>query len=60
MTRSRSQLEQTARMMIRQAYAMGWNTDDLVIDYAVAAMGAEYRPLIGRVFARDFKIYPPN
>lgn len=28
MTRSRLQLEQTARNLLRQAMALGWHTDD--------------------------------
>ena len=56
MTRSLAQQERTARNLLRQAYALGWRSDDLVIDYAVGAMGEEARPLIGRVFAREFKI----
>lgn len=60
MTRSLSQLESTARNLLRQAYAIGWNTDDLAIDYAASMMGSDYRALIGRVHAREFKIYPPN
>jgi hypothetical protein len=60
LTRSRDQLEQTAHNLLRQAYAEGWNTDDLAIDYATAAMGEEYRPLIGRVHAREFKTFNPN
>ena len=60
LTRSLAQKEQTARNFLRQAYAAGWNTDDLVIDYAAAAMGEEYRPLIGRVHAREFKTFTPN
>lgn len=59
MVRSRTQLEQTARAMIRQAYAQGWNADDLVIDFVTEAMGEEHRPLIGRVFTRDFKATQP-
>jgi hypothetical protein len=57
MPRSLAQREQTARALIRQAYAIGWTSDDLVIDYAAANMGEDERPLIGRVFARDFKLH---
>jgi hypothetical protein len=60
MTRSLAQLEQTALSLLRQAYAAGWQTDDLAIDFAVMAMGEEHRPLVGRVHAREFKINPPN
>lgn len=56
MARTLAQQEQTARNLIRQAYAVGWTSDDLAIDYAVEAMGEEARPLVGRVLARDFKI----
>ena len=57
MTRSLAQLERTALNLLRQAFALGWETDDLMIDFAVDAMGEEYRPLIGRVHARAFKIH---
>lgn len=57
MTRSRAQLEQTALSLLRQAYAAGWATDNLQIDFAVAAMGEDMRPLIGRVFERHFKLH---
>lgn len=60
MTRSRLQLETTALRLLRQAYAVGWASDDLAIDYAVQAMGEEHRALIGRVHAREFKITAPN
>lgn len=60
LTRSRAQKEQTALNLLRQAYAAGWNTDDLCIDYATEHMGEEYRPLIGRVHAREFKTFNPN
>ncbi len=59
MTRSLTQLESTARNLLRQAFAQGWQTDDLMIDYTTENMGEEYRALIGRVHAREFKIYPP-
>lgn len=60
MTRSRDQLEQTALNLLRVAFAQGWRTDDLLIDYTAEAMGEEHRALIGRVHARHFKIYAPN
>jgi hypothetical protein len=60
LTRSLAQQEQTALNLLRQAYAAGWNTDDLCIDYATERMGEEYRPLIGRVHARYFKITTAN
>lgn len=56
---SRAQLERQARNLIRQAYAQGWRSDDLVVDFAVEAMGAEHRALIVRVHARYFKEYGP-
>lgn len=56
MARTLAQQEATARALIRQAYALGWTTDDLAIDYAATHMGEDARPLIGRVFARDFKV----
>lgn len=60
MTRSLAQQEQTALNLLRQAYAAGWKTDDLAIDYATAQMGEAMRPLVGRVHARHFKITDPN
>lgn len=60
LTRSRAQLEQTAHSLLRQAYAIGWNTDELAIDYAAEQMGEEYRTLIGRVHAREFNTYTAN
>lgn len=56
---SRAKLEQTARLMIRAAYAQGWRSDDLVVDYVTEAMGAEHKALIVRVHARDFKEFGP-
>lgn len=56
---SRAQLERQARNLIRQAYAQGWRSDDLIVDYATEAMGAEYKALIVRVHARDFKEFGP-
>ncbi len=56
---SRAQLERQARNLIRQAYAQGWRSDDLVVDYVTEAMGAEYKALIVRVHARDFREFPP-
>lgn len=58
--RSRVQLERTAANLLRQSFAMGWNIAELMIDYATDAMGEEHRPLIGRVYAREFVAYPPN
>lgn len=60
MRRSLAQSERTALNLLRQAYAAGWITDDLAIDYAAECMGEEYRPLIGRVHAREFKTFNPN
>ena len=59
MTRSLAQLEQTARNLIRQAYAQGWRSDELVEDYCAEQMGEEMRPLIVRVHARYFKEFGP-
>lgn len=56
---SRAQLERQARNLIRQAYAQGWRSDDLVEDFVAEAMGNEYRALIVRVHARDFKGFQP-
>lgn len=56
---SRAQLERQARNLIRQAYAQGWRSDDLVEDYVAGAMGEEFRQLIRRVHADDFKSFPP-
>lgn len=57
MIRSRTQLERTALNLLRQAFAQGWSTDDLMIDFATEAMGEEHRGLIGRVHAREFASY---
>ena len=56
---SRAQLERQARNLIRQAYAQGWRSDDLIEDYVAEAMGQEFRQLIRRVHADDFKSFPP-
>jgi hypothetical protein len=56
---SLAQLEQTARLMIRAAYAQGWRSDELVEDYVAEQMGHEHRALIVRVHASDFKSFPP-
>ena len=57
MTRARTQLERTALNLLRQAMARGWHSDDLMIDFATEAMGEEHRALIGRVHAREFKVF---
>lgn len=57
MTRSRVQLERTALNLLRQAMALGWHSDDLMIDYATEAMGEDHRALVRRVHAREFKVY---
>lgn len=56
---SRAQLEREIRNRIREAYAQGWRTDDLAIDYAVEAVGEEYRALVGRIHAREFREFGP-
>lgn len=58
MTRSLPQLEQTARAYLRTVYATGCD-DDAAIEYATRMMGAEHKALVGRVWARDFKIMGP-
>jgi hypothetical protein len=57
---SRAEKERTARNLIRQAFANGWATDALAIDYAVAAMGQDARPLVVRVYEKEFKIMGAN
>ena len=37
MTRARTQLERTALNLLRQAMALGWHSDDLMIDFATEA-----------------------
>lgn len=54
--RSPSQLAGTARQLLRNAYSQGC-TDDEAIDFAAAAMGQDYKPLIGSIQAREFKNY---
>jgi hypothetical protein len=56
---SRAQLERQARSLIRQAYAQGWRSDDLVEDYVAEAMGEEFRQLIRRIHADEFRSFPP-
>ncbi len=56
MTRSRTQLEQSARQLLRNAYATG-ATDEEAIESAVAAMGKEHGGIVARVQAREFKTY---
>lgn len=56
---SRAQLERQARNLIRQAYAQGWRSDDLIEDYVAEAMGQEFRQLIRRVHADEFKVFGP-
>jgi hypothetical protein len=56
---SRGQIERQVCNLIRQAYAQGWRSDDLIVDYVAEAMGQEYRALIVRVHARDFKDWQP-
>jgi predicted transglutaminase-like cysteine proteinase len=55
MIRSRTQLERTALNLLRQAMALGWSSDALMIDFAVQAMGEDHRALIDRVHAREFR-----
>lgn len=51
-----------ARKAIREAYATGWATDDLVQDYATERMGGgdEARALVVRVFQSEFQIMGAN
>lgn len=51
-----------ARKAIREAYALGWSTDALVLDYATERLGGgiETRALVERVFDRDFAVKVPN
>lgn len=42
--------------LIRDAYALGWTEDQLVIDYAVQAVGEEHRARVESVFAARFKV----
>ena len=58
MTRSRVQQEQSARQLLKNAFAQGLD-DDGMIDFATAALGEELRPLIGRVHAREFTATRP-
>ena len=53
---NRARLEASALTLLRNAAAQGLD-DDACIAFAVAAMGREHEPLIGRVWARGFKIY---
>ena len=57
---SRAEKERTALNMIRQAFANGWKTDALAIDYAVAAMGQDDHKLIERIYENEFKIMGAN
>lgn len=54
--RSRAQLEQSARTLLRNAYGQNC-TDEEAFEFAVAALGKEHGPLVARVQARDFKTY---
>ncbi len=56
MNRSRIQLEQSARQLLRNAYATG-ATDEEAIEFAVAAMGKENAGIVARIQAREFKAY---
>lgn len=57
---SRIQNELKAYKLIKQAFAVGWNSDALVIDYAVALMGSEHRDTVERVYDRDWKVKGAN
>lgn len=58
MTRSLAQREQSARQLLRNAFAQGL-TDDAAVDFVASALGQDERPLIGRVLAREFKTTDP-
>ena len=60
MTRSRTQQEATALNLMRQALSMGWQTEALMIDHAVQAMGEDARAMIQREYDKTFKVYPAN
>lgn len=60
MTRSRNQLETTARNLMSQALANGWSTEALMVDHAVQHMGEDMRPLVQRAYDKHFRAYPAN
>jgi hypothetical protein len=59
MVRTGSQLRLSALTLLRNAYAQGL-TDAAALDFAVAAMGAEYRALIEGVWAKHFRLMGPT
>lgn len=56
MAQSLAQLEREARNHLRIAFGMGCD-EEAAIDYASRMMGEGNRALVGRVQARDFKVY---
>lgn len=56
---NRAKLHEEIRKHIRQAYAGGWVSDDLVEDLAAYAVGEEHRALIRRIHHDEFKVFGP-
>lgn len=48
-----------ARKAIRQAIAEGLTDDDKIVARAIQIAGAEHAAMIGRTYAREFKITRP-
>lgn len=55
-TRSLAQKEASALTLLRNAFAQGWSSEAMMVDFATAALGEENRALVQRVWDRHFKI----
>lgn len=58
-TRSIAQKEASALTLLRNAFAQGWSSEAMMVDFATAALGEENRALVQRVWDRHFRTMEP-
>lgn len=51
-----SRIEKSAYRLLANAFAQGWTSEAMMVDFAAAALGEENRALVQRVWDRHFKI----
>ena len=58
-TRSLAQKEASALTLLRNAFAQGWTSEAMMVDFATAALGEEHRPLVQKVWDKHFRTMEP-
>lgn len=58
-TRSLAQKEASALTLMRNAFAQGWTSEAMMVDFAAAALGEENRALVQRVWDKHFRTMEP-